>query len=318
MKISSKIGESNIVLINKINKFNKILVLSDLSSYFCKNLFIMINYREIYQKEHIENGLSYSKIRNKYNISRGTWDYYIRYKLGLSCDRRKHKANDLFFHKIDTEEKAYLLGFLYADGYLASDGRIGCRLNIDDIEIIKLLQKHIAQQSPIEYTNNQNFKRKQQVSIRWKSSQMYKDLQNLGFCIDKTHENSNIFKYIPINLKNHFIRGYCDGDGSIRFEKHKTKKYYRCSVSFVNGSNQILNDINNWFIENYKCSGVLKKHKNYYRLSYEKASDAFIISKHLYENANIFLKRKYNNAINMINYRTNTELTGKIKTFPVV
>lgn len=120
----------------------------------------MLDYREIYQKEHIENGLTYSQIREKYNIERGTWDYYVRKKFGLKNDRRKHRANDSFFTSIDTEEKAYLLGFLYADGYLASDGRMGCRLTIDDIEIIHLIKKYIALNSPIEYTNNQNIKRR--------------------------------------------------------------------------------------------------------------------------------------------------------------
>jgi hypothetical protein len=154
----------------------------------------MLDYREIYQKEHLENGLTYSQIREKYNIPRGTWDYWVRQKLNLRSDRRKHRANDTFFSSIDTEEKAYLLGFLYADGYLANDGRMGCRLTIDDIEIIKLIQKYIAINSPIEYTNNQNFKRRPQVSIRWKSEQMYQDLINLCFCVDKTHTDSKVFK----------------------------------------------------------------------------------------------------------------------------
>ena len=52
------------------------------------------------------------------------------------ADTRTYRANDDFFDVIDSEIKAYLLGFLYADGYLASDGRIGIRLQIDDEEII--------------------------------------------------------------------------------------------------------------------------------------------------------------------------------------
>ena len=41
-----------------------------------------MNYLKIYEEEHIKNRLSYSQIREKYNISRGTWDYWIRQKLG--------------------------------------------------------------------------------------------------------------------------------------------------------------------------------------------------------------------------------------------
>lgn len=274
-----------------------------------------MNFAEIYQKEHIENHLTYSQIRKKYNITRGTWDYYIRQKLGLSCDGRKHRANDDFFAEINTEEKAYLLGFLYADGYLANDGRMGCRLTQDDIELIKLIQKYIAVESPIEYTNNQNIKRKPQVSIRWKSHKMYQNLLDLGFCIDKTHTNSNVFQFIPDTLKQHFIRGYCDGDGNVRFAKAPYGKWYRCSLSFSNGSEQILQEINEWLSNKLNCCGKIHYYKTYYTLTYEKVLDAVKIVKLLYEHSNIYLTRKYNKAMEMINYRTNTELTGKGKIF---
>ena len=62
-----------------------------------------MDYLKIYEEEHIKNRLSYSQIREKYNISRGTWDYWIRKKLGKKADLRKHPANDNFFDSIDTE-----------------------------------------------------------------------------------------------------------------------------------------------------------------------------------------------------------------------
>ena len=33
-------------------------------------------------------------------------------------NRRKYNVNDSYFEKIDTEHKAYWLGFIYADGYI--------------------------------------------------------------------------------------------------------------------------------------------------------------------------------------------------------
>lgn len=277
----------------------------------------MLDFKDIYQREHVENGLTYSQIREKYDIPRGTWDYYVRQKLGLRNDGRKHRANDSFFTVIDSEEKAYLLGFLYADGYLANDGRMGCRLTEDDIEIIKLIQKYIAINSPIEYTNNQNIKRRPQVSIRWKSHQMYQDLLNLGFCVDKTHTDSNVFSYVPNELKLAFIRGYCDGDGNVRFDNRSTSGWYRCSISFVNGTSHVLKDIED-FLETFDIHGYIRKCKNYYVLVYERVVDAAKIAYLLYNNANIYLTRKHDKAIQMIKYRTNTELTNKHKKLLVV
>ena len=59
-----------------------------------------MNYLKIYEEEHIKNRLSYSQIREKYNISRGTWDYWIRQKLGKSADQRKYVCKDDFFDNI--------------------------------------------------------------------------------------------------------------------------------------------------------------------------------------------------------------------------
>ena len=42
---------------------------------------------------------------------------------------RKYYFNNEYFDRIDTEEKAYWLGFLYADGYISSNNNgFGCSL----------------------------------------------------------------------------------------------------------------------------------------------------------------------------------------------
>lgn len=269
-----------------------------------------LDYKKIYEIEHIQNGLSYKQIREKYQIPRGTWDYYVRQKLNLNADLRKYRANDTFFDVIDSEEKAYLLGFLYADGYLASDGRMGCRLKIDDIEIIKLIQKYICPNSPIEYSNNQNFKRKPQCSIRWKSEQMYQRLLNLDFCVDKTHTDSKVFQYIPESFKKDFIRGFLDGDGCLVCSSNKDSNWRKISVCWTNGTSEVLKGIFNYFkdIE----GGIIRDHSTYFTLRYDRIKSVQKIVKHIYKNANLFLSRKKIIADNIINYYSNTVLTRHI------
>lgn len=264
--------------------------------------------KQIYLEEHVNNRLTYSQIREKYNISRGTWDYYIRQKLNFNNDGRKYRANDSFFDSIDSEIKAYLLGFLYADGYISSDGRIGILLNEKDIEILELIQTYIAPESEIKYINYQNIKRDSQVKIRFKSKQLYKRLQYYGFTTDKTHTNCTILSKIPLNYKRHFIRGYLDGDGSVRFEKHYNKNnnsyWASLGISFCNGVPKILEEIKEFF--NFPVK--LKEHKSWYTLNYYKKEYVKYICTLLYTDCNFYLKRKFNNAINSINYCNNTEL----------
>ena len=263
-----------------------------------------LDFKKIYEEEHLTNGLSYSKIREKYNIPRGTWDYYIRYKLKLECDLRKYRVKDDFFDEIDSELKAYLLGFLYADGYLASDGRIGMRLNIKDIEIIKLIQEHICPNNPIEYSNNQNIKRCPQVSIRFLSKNIYKNLLKLGFNVDKTHVETDIFSHIPEDFKIPFIRGFTDGDGCVCCSYSVKGKYYRKSLAYSNGTKQILEDIDKYF--GYR--GTLRSATTYWTLRYDKIKIAVELANLIYKDSKYFLKRKKMIVEKINNLCNNTEL----------
>ena len=272
-----------------------------------------MDYEKIYLEEHVKNGLTYSQIREKYNIPRGSWDYHVRKTLGYKNDKRKFRANDDFFDVIDSEIKAYLLGFLYADGYISSDGRIGVLLNEKDVEIINLIHDFIAPNSQIKHINYQNFKRDPQVKIRFKSEQIYKRLQYFGFTTDKTHTNCEILSKIPEEYKRHFIRGYCDGDGSVRFQKNYSKDgstyWASTSITFCNGVPKILEEIRDYFGFDVN----IKEYKNYYILPYYKKEFIKPICKILYTNCTFFLKRKHENAINNINYCNNTELNSEIK-----
>ena len=54
---------------------------------------------------------------------------------------RKYSLNEDYFKKIDTETKAYWLGFLYADGQISADSRYSLRLALskkDYNHIVKL------------------------------------------------------------------------------------------------------------------------------------------------------------------------------------
>lgn len=268
---------------------------------------------QIYKIECLQNKLRYSEVRKKYDIPRGTWDYWIRKRGGQKADLRKHRPNDDFFNSIDSEVKAYLLGYLYADGYLAADGRIGIRLQEDDVEILEMIQKYICPNNPIKSSNNQNFKRKPQVSIRWKSPIMYKRLQELGFCIDKTHANSNIFQLIPEELKRHFLRGYTDGDGHIQSYRLDNGSYRKISICWCNGNSKILQDIKAW-IPQYTWLLYSNDRNTFYTLGCYHHREACEIIKLLYKDAKFFLTRKMNQANKVFEFynTSNTELTNQI------
>lgn len=165
---------------------------------------------------YLEDKLSALKISEILNIKPRSV-YYILEKNNISrrsnsINSRKFYANESFFESIDSEEKAYWLGFMYADGYIVSSrGAIGLSLSIKDEAHIERFLKSIGANNKVSrYRNNMGFYYSR-VIIH--SNKMKSDLINLGCFENKTFKIR--FPEINKNLLNHFIRGYFDGDGAI-------------------------------------------------------------------------------------------------------
>ena len=91
-------------------------------------------------KERYEGGISLTKLSKELGITR--WNLTKKLKeLGVKIvnNQNKLKFDDTIFNSIDTEEKAYWLGFIYADGYISDNDKciyknvFELSLNISDI-----------------------------------------------------------------------------------------------------------------------------------------------------------------------------------------
>lgn len=133
---------------------------------------------------------------------------------------RKYKLNENYFKELDTPEKAYILGFLYSDGYISQE-KNGYVISVGQIkdrkDIIYKINKCLESEKPVivEERNKTLF-----YKIVIYSKTIYKDLLKLGLIPHKslTIEFPN---YIPDNLLSHFIRGLFDGDGCVWNGKRK-------------------------------------------------------------------------------------------------
>lgn len=253
-----------------------------------------MDYKKIYEEEHLKNGLTYKEIQKKYNINRGTWDFHIRYKLGLRCDKRKVRINDDFFSSIDSEIKAYLLGFFVADGCITKDGRISILLHHQDKYILELFKQYIAPDHKIIHSDYAPNERSEQVKIRFKSDKMVSDLFNLGIFKNKTYTEIDTFERIPDFLKPHFLRGFTDGDGHIG-KRHK-------SISWCCSSKLLLDQIYTYISQFTDSKIYLKEHIgktcNYYTLGVWTNKGTIVLCRLLYSNCNFALPRKKQVALN--------------------
>lgn len=136
---------------------------------------------------------------------------------------RKYIPNEKFFEIIDTEEKAYVLGFLYADGNNYVKGthsyEVSINLQEGDKIILEKMRDLLSPNSPVKYLVASNPNWKNQYSLKINSKIMTQQLTALG-CVPA---KSLILQFpnwlTDLKLQQHFIRGYFDGDGSVYSKK---------------------------------------------------------------------------------------------------
>lgn len=266
--------------------------------------------------KYYEDGLSTVKIAELYNMKPSTVISRLK-RAGVELrsnkiNSRRYSLNHDIFSVIDNEQKAYWLGFLYADGFLnKNSNQFGISLSVKDIDHLYKFKEFIQTDAPI-YTykaNAKGFSNGDYCRILLSSDSIKNDLIKHGCYTNKTLilDKPNIAK----ELIPHFIRGYFDGDGCITICHSYKRNYDACKVSFV-GTEKLLNFINDWTLDNlnFKMKTLTKRKKDSKVFCLEfysnKRSKAFLDS--IYCNATIYLDRKHQKYIEWF-YNNKVELT---------
>lgn len=203
----------------------------------------------------------------------------------------KYSANYDIFEKIDSNEKAYWLGFLAADGcnyQRKQNASIIINIHQKDIEQLKKFKNFCqAEAEIVSYITSVGFSNNTPMcKIVLNSKKMSLDLANKGIVPQK----SLILKPPKIEQKYYlpFILGYFDGDGSI----YKTSQYNNYSLSFQ-GTKEILI----WICDILKLEIPLEQRKesskNEYYIRCGGTNKPYNILKQLYNSCEIHLERKY-------------------------
>lgn len=142
---------------------------------------------------------------------------------------KKYAYNEDFFKQIDTPEKAYILGFWYADGsvYVSKwrQYRATITLSIVDLEILEKMRDRLAPNMKIkEYQPKTAYNSGRAGILCLTSKAITEDIIKLG-CIPRKSFTLQFptSKQVPDHLMSHFLRGYFDGDGSLSFRARETK-----------------------------------------------------------------------------------------------
>lgn len=241
-------------------------------------------------------------------------------KLGLKRPD-KYYYNKRFFQCIDTKEKAYWLGFLYADGYVCiseSNSEVGVELSVVDVNHLKKFNKALE-------GNIQPMLRKERkgvikptqgiVSFRIYSKEMAQDLISNGCTQNKTF-SIKFPSFENRGLMWSFIRGYFDGDGSVYRDigrKFIGFNFTSGSKEFLEGLKKFLYEdgIYGYLSEENRKDNRFQKNSKSYKLLITGMNNAYRFGEKLYEQATIFLDRKkvrYDNSIKEYNIKERIKL----------
>lgn len=233
-------------------------------------------------------GISYRKVQ-KYIKEK-----YPNYKPHRIIDRKKagkYNINAHYFKDINTEEKAYWLGFIFADGSLARN-KLTIRISKKDEDLLHRFMKAIEYDGSIrQEIRTTNHKKDAETSVlQINCTEMIRDL-SLYMPIGKKSDAIRVPNIDP-ELLNHFVRGYFDGDGYVVKD--------RKNIGFV-GNLMFLSQLRSIFEINKLSTnkdGYLRKYNETYgELRYGKIVGSKIMD-WMYADSSVYLKRKFDDFYN--------------------
>lgn len=205
---------------------------------------------------------------------------------------------------IETEVESYILGFLYADGFVTNrvNGKyysVGATVSRKDDQILEDIARCFSNSGYTSHlkkrTSTTNGKSYETSNWRIGNTKLVQSLIRFGISPRKTYEQSDrVFENIPEGLKHHFVRGYFDGDGSIYHPKNSNKH----SIKLISLNQPLMRRIDAWLLTN--CNLTIKTDNHfalqdgkYPRIQHNGNPNCIRIRDVIYKGATIFLKRKH-------------------------
>lgn len=240
---------------------------------------------DLYAKEM----LTTLELGDLYSVDANTIANSFR-RYGLSVRNSGHipEVRDLdLFEKIDSEEKAYFLGLLMADGSIKED-KTSYTLSLELQERDKHILYEFASFLGLPRERVRKTKRQKKNSITYivvvGSTNFCNHLMDKGIVPNKMG-HKEMPSGVPLSLMRHMIRGLIDGDGTV---KHKNKEVV------LYGGGKMTQQVSNFLYRELplKNKPAVKKYKNSVPRMTTYVSDYNEIISYLYKDSTVFLKRK--------------------------
>lgn len=269
---------------------------------------------ELLRKLYIEENKTKKELYSLFNVTHGVLSRWMKEsnipERGMG--NQKYTANYHIFDNIDTQEKAYWLGFLWSDGYVndrrkTGRGEISIKLQLakNDRTQLEKFKVFLESNNPIHEYKDKGFGG-EYVSCRLMFSNMHMGkmlIEKYGLVPNRT-DITKLQENISQELMRHFIRGVFDAEGSTAVYYHK-EKHLKATSAFTS-LKPLLEWIQDFLLENNITQSKTQLSKRY---KDRNASDAtFSISgtrqvlkflEWLYQDSAIHIERKYDKYLEL-------------------
>ncbi len=198
----------------------------------------------------------------------------------LTNKTRANEVNHNYFDNIDTCQKAWLLGFLAADGWIEKErNRINIELSSVDKEILEKIKQEVnIKNNFLERETNKGFSI---CRLSWSSKNQKTKLAKYNIVNRKTYKEIHLPIFDNLDLTYAFILGYFDGDGSISINGN----YIRFRICAHR--EELLKDIQNFL----NCGNISQDNRGLYEYSIS-TQEALPMFEKMYSLDCFSLKRK--------------------------
>ncbi|PVC74982.1 hypothetical protein C2I27_03590 [Priestia megaterium] len=244
------------------------------------------------------SGTPIQTVMKKYNVSYASVYNAIK-RFDIPYEGRSNRRvffDESYFTNIDTEDKAYWLGYIYADGNvnttdndMSKPNRLTLNASGEDGEHLRKFMKDIQYTGELRFQiQPKSYSETPSYRVQCNSIKLVSDLMHHG-CMPNKTSSSHLPPLTPEMLR-HFIRGYFDGDGCIS----PTNRVGEFSIT---SEPNILLEIQQVLMKELGLSQTkLKTYKHTTvacSLRYGGRANLSKLYDYMYSNATIYMQRKF-------------------------
>jgi hypothetical protein len=204
---------------------------------------------------------------------------------------RKYAVEESFFDVVDTEAKAYWLGFLTADGTIGYD-HIILGLQVKDLQHLYNFTSSLCSNHPVTLRENiLNGKVHRYGQVHIGSHHLATAIKRLGVGERKSFTVCPC-EDIPRDLLSHYWRGLFDGDGFIAEPKRRVGRAIEWSLGVV-GNQAIVSGFEAFIRQRTGYVAQVRPQSRIFIVRYHSIASLQAILDILYRDATLFLERKH-------------------------